>query len=155
MAYIEVPPTLIDGAELVCDNEYHDLAIPIYEPEVACSTDAHTYFNISKVTVRPMVIDLAVDVNGVPLVIPVEIPGEGRLRIRMVREPWNGSPSDPTYYFDLPLKNGTGWLDTRSMFETAEDGRPLKWQYRVTGASTVSLGTHFVKYRQNLGKVTL
>jgi len=153
MAYIEVPPTLIDGAELICDNVYHDLDFPVYVPEVGTSTDAHTYFNISRITVRPVVVNLALDVNGAELTVPVEIPGEGRLRIRMVREPWNGSPSDPTYYFDLPLKHNRAWLDTRSMFETAEDGRPLKWQYRVTGASAVSLGTHFVKYRQNLGKV--
>ena len=156
MAYVEVPPEVLAGPlELVCDDDYHDLDMPRYGPEFDASTDADIYINIAPPVVPLLTTTARFVINGAPIEVPIDIPGMGRLRIRMVRDPWNGDPADPTYYYDLPLRDGMGWLDTRAMFEEAEAGRPVKWQYKVTGASQVTLLTHFVKYRQNLGKVRL
>ena len=158
MAYVEVPPVVITAdLALVCDGgpDYHDLDFPAYVPEFDASTDADVYINIAPPSVPKVASSVTLSINGVDVEVPIELPGTGRLRIRMVRDPWNGDPADPTYYYDIPLRDGVGWLDTRAMFEEAEAGRGVKWQYRVEGATKVTLKTRFVKYRQHLGKVTV
>jgi hypothetical protein len=156
MAYVEVPPVVIETSlALVCDGEYHDLDFPAYVPEFDASTDADVYLNIAPPSVPGVATGVTLTINGVAVTVPIELPGVGRLRIRMVRDPWNGDPADPTYYYDIALHDGMGWLDTRTMFEEAEAGRGVKWQYRVEGAAKVTLKTRFVKYRQVLGKVAV
>lgn len=156
MAYVEVPPEVIETPlQLICDDKYHALDMPVYAPVFGCSTDADVYLNVAPPTVPPKSVIAHFVINGVLVEVPIDVPSLGRLRIRMVREPWQGEPEDPTYYYDLPLWDGMGWLDTRAMFEEAEKNRPLHWEYKVTGATAVTLQTHYVKYRQVLGEVHL
>ena len=156
MAYIEVPPEVLTAdLELICDGEWHYLDFPTYAPPLSTSTDAHTYINIKTASVPPVAVSASLTINGVAVPVSLKVPSVGRLRICMVREPFNGAAADETYYFDIDLFDGKSRLDSRSMFEDAEKGRPLRWMYRVSDATAVTLDTRYVKYRHVLGEVKL
>jgi hypothetical protein len=131
MAVYFTPPTkLTTLLRLDCDGDSHALDLPKFTPQRTAVTFADIYINV----------------DNYVLVNPDK---PARLRIFMRRSAWNGEPPDDTWFFDewLP-RPGYGSLDTRTMFEKSDAGRPLTWRYQVNGASSVTLDTRFVKWVQ-------
>lgn len=131
MAVVYIPPVKrTNPLALDCDGDSHSLDIGAWTPGKTALTLAGIYINVDAFTLT-------------------DSTKPGRLRIFMRRAAWSGDPVDDTYFYDLWLeRSGYGHLDTRSMFEKADAGRPLTWRYQCNGLSKVVLSTRFVKYAQ-------
>jgi N-acetyl-anhydromuramyl-L-alanine amidase AmpD len=75
----------------------------------------------------------------------------GTIRVRAVREAFNGEPADVTAYQDFTVsRNGTKdgeYLITHTWFESAEGGRPIHWEVdRSVDFESVRLGTRYSKW---------
>jgi N-acetyl-anhydromuramyl-L-alanine amidase AmpD len=75
----------------------------------------------------------------------------GTIRVRAVREAYNGQPADVTAYQDFTVsRNGTKdgeYLITHTWFESAEGGRPIHWEVdRSVDFESVRLGTRYSKW---------
>lgn len=159
MAYDYVPPKVIETPlELICDNQWHELDFPKFTGKATEKQDTHVYINVESgfdVGTVDAPIEIGCPNCGSKFNGNVKIPGTGRLRIKMQREPFAGQPADDTYFYDLFLHNGLGHIDSRALFEMAEKNRITHWEYRVTGATKVTLSTRFVKNSIELGQVDL
>lgn len=159
MAYDSTSPTVLTAPlPLVCDDKYHPLDFPAITGKLDEEQISHVYVNVdSGFTVAP--VDTSIDFNcpncGSHFLGAIKVPGTGRLRIKMQREPFDGLPVDDTFYYDLFLHNGMSHLDSRALFEMAEKNRVTHWEYKVTGATSVVLSTRFVKNIVLLGQVNL
>lgn len=160
MSFVYVGPDKKETElELICDGEYHRLDVGDYTPPVGGVIFASPYINVTSGYTR--------DTETVETTFvcahcgkthkgTTKIPRAGRLRIRMVREAFNGEPDDATHFFDIPLDTPTrGTLDSRSIFESGEKHRPLHWEYAVTGANNVTMSTRYVRYDTQVGRVDL
>lgn len=160
MSYVWIGPEVVETPlALVCDNEYHVLDVGAAVIPVEGVSHAHVYLNFSSGFVLDTETTIITTTCSLCKSVSQEtklVTKPGRVRIKMVREPWNGLPEDSTYYFDIQLDDaGRGWLETRAMFEMAEAGRPVHWEYRVMSAQSVTLSTRFIKYAVDLGEVNL
>lgn len=117
-----------DRLELDCDGSPHRLDIGAYTPTMSTLLLAEPYVNLTSFTTTSAT-------------------KPGRLRIFMRRAAFNGQPADDTFFFNLwTHRDGWGDLDSRSMFEWCEKGRPLNWYYEVDGCTAMALDTRFIKY---------
>jgi len=159
MAYDSIAPTvLVDPLPLICDDKYHELDFPRFTGKASEEQFSHVYLNVEN----------GFDLNSIDIPISfgcpncgsqfngqAQVPGTGRLRIKMTREPFAGQIADDTFYYDLFLHNGLSHLDSRALMEMAEKNRITHWEYKVTGATSVVLGTRFVKHSIMLGQVNI
>lgn len=159
MAYDYIPPEVIaTPLSLICDDKWHELDFPRLAGLANEKQDTHIYINVDSGFVIPK-IDTPIEIGcpncGSKFNGNVKVPGTGRLRIKMQREPFNGEPVDDTFFYDLFLHEGLSHIDSRALFEMAEKNRITHWEYRVTGATKVTLSTRFVKNAVQLGQVEL
>lgn len=159
MAYDSISPEVLTSPfPLICDDKYHEIDFPDFIGKASEEQFSHVYINVET--------GFEVDTIDVPIAIScpncgskfdsaAQIPGTGRLRIKMQREPFNGQPVDDTFYYDLFLHKGLSHLDSRVLMEMAEKNRITHWEYKVTGATKVILSTRFVKHAIMLGQVNL
>jgi len=69
----------------------------------------------------------------------------GALRVRVVREDFNGQASDESGYQDF-LMIGK-WLITHVWFESGEAGRPLHWEMNNRlGLESAEISTRYAKF---------
>jgi hypothetical protein len=66
-----------------------------------------------------------------------------RVRIKMVREAWQGEGEDASAYHDYVLFGGAA-LITHTYFEWAEGGRPCHWELDAYGGN-ITVGTRYTK----------
>lgn len=152
------PRVLTEDLPLVCDGDWHELDLDRFVPPLGEKVAVHVYVNVqSGYEVDPEPVDAKLECPNCRTVFDstIEMPGVGRLRIKMRREEHDGKSVDDTYFYDLPLQRGMSWLDSRVMFELAEKNRGQHWEYRVTNAQGVVLGTRYVKESTDLGQVSL
>lgn len=159
MAYDSTSPTVLtESLSLISDDKYHPLDFPAITGKLSEEQASHIYINVESgfsVTTIDAPIDISCPNCGSHFLGEVKVPGTGRLRIKMQREPFDGQPVDDTFYYDLFLHNGMSHLDSRALFEMAEKNRITHWEYKVTGATSVVLSTRFVKNILLLGQVKL
>ena len=159
MAYDSTgPKVLSDPLTLICDDKYHEFDFPDLVGKADEEQFFHVYINVDNgysVATVDAPIEIGCPNCGSKFNGMVKVPGAGRLRIKMQREPFNGQPVDDTFYYDLFLHNGMSHLDSRVLMEMAEKLRVTHWEYKVTGATNVTLSTRFVKNVILLGQVNL
>ena len=94
--------------------------------------------------------------NGILLVklyLPLKFSGNGVVRVRLVREPFKGEPSDPTGYDERilsPVSDGYARLSFGvPPLTKLEKGRKYKWQAQVLGSVNASTtGTHYAEWKE-------
>lgn len=159
MAYDSTgPKVLSDPLPLICDDKYHEIDFPKFIGKADEEQFSHVYVNVDSgfsVATVDAPIEIGCPNCGSKFNGNVKVPGTGRLRIKMQREPFEGQPVDDTFYYDLFLHNGMSHLDSRVLMEMAEKNRITHWEYKVTGATSVTLSTRFVKNVVLLGQVNL
>jgi hypothetical protein len=159
MAYDSIGPEVLTAPlPLICDDKYHEIDIPDFIGKASEEQFSHVYLNVEAgfdVADQIAPIDISCPNCGSHFNGEVAVPGVGRLRIKMQREPFEGAPADDTFYYDLFLHKGFSHLDSRVLMEMAEKNRITHWEYKVTGATSVVLSTRFVKQSIMLGQVNL
>jgi len=159
MAYDSISPEVLsEPLPLICDDAYHQLDFPKFIGKATEEQFSHVYINVeSGFTVNTIDIPIAISCPncGSKFDSAAQIPGTGRLRIKMQREPFAGQLADDTFYYDLFLHKGLSHLDSRVLMEMAEKNRVTHWEYKVTGATSVTLSTRFVKHSIMLGQVNI
>lgn len=159
MAYDSISPeVLTTSLPLICDDKYHEIDFPDFIGKASEEQLSHVYLNVeSSFEVNDIDVPIAISCPncGSKFDSVAQIPGTGRLRIMMMREPFEGKPEDGTFYYDLFLHKGLSHLDSRVLMEMAEKNRITHWEYKVTGATKVILSTRFVKHSIMLGQVNI